>query len=111
MFLAAHQTPRSANQNHNVLWDRGFLSFPGAEESGLFSLAGAKCSLDEQIILRSLGKLNWAPVEDRALMPDLFCKMHPRGMCPFQREEADGLPRPISTPKTEMLIAAVLGQR
>lgn len=58
MFLAAHQTLRSANQNHNTLQDRGFLSFPGAEESGFFSLAGAKYSLDEQIIPRSLGQLN-----------------------------------------------------
>lgn len=77
MFLAAHQTPRSANQNHNVLRDCGFLSFPGAEESGLFSLAAAKHSLDKQTIPRSLGQLNWASVEDQALMPDLFCKAHP----------------------------------
>lgn len=110
MFLAEHQTLRSANQNHNTLWDCGFLSFPGAEESGLFSLAGAKYSLDEQIIPRSLGKLNWASVEDQALMPDLFCKVHPWGTCPFWREEVDGLLHHVSTPKTEMLIAAVLGQ-
>lgn len=43
-------------------------------------------------------------------MPDLFCKTHPRRTCPFWREEADGLLRHVSTPETEMVIAAVLGR-
>jgi len=110
MFLAAHQTARSAHQNRNALRDRGFLPFPGAEESGLCSLAGAKYSLDEQIIPRSLGELNWASVEDRAPTPDLFCKAHPHRTCLFWREEADGLLHHASTPETEMLIAAMPGR-
>lgn len=97
MFLAAHQMPRSSNQNHNVLRDRCFLSFPGAEESGLFSLAGAKHSLDKQIIPRSLGQLNWASADNQALMPNLFGKAHPQGTGPFWREEVDGVLQRIST--------------